>query len=206
MRFTGTLKSWNDERGFGFIEPDQGGQELFVHIKAFPSGTGRPALGQRLSFRVESVQGGKKRATEVQFPPLTRKAALTRRPRPRSPAPWTFPRLVVLPAFLVLYAYVTARWGFRPQMLLAYVFVSLAAFMAYAFDKSAAVAGRWRTPESTLHALALFGGWPGALLAQQLLHHKTAKAGFVVVFWTTVGMNIGLFVLWHSGALRTVLA
>ena len=35
MRFEGIIKSWNDERGFGFIEPSPGGQEIFVHIKAF---------------------------------------------------------------------------------------------------------------------------------------------------------------------------
>jgi uncharacterized membrane protein YsdA (DUF1294 family)/cold shock CspA family protein len=206
MRFTGTLKSWNDERGFGFIEPDQGGQELFVHIKAFPPGTGRPALGQKLSFKVESVEGGKKRATEVQYPPVARRAPAARGPRPETPAPWTLSRLLILPAFVALYAYVAVQWGFKPQVFLAYVVVSLAAFMMYAFDKSAAVAGRWRTPESTLHALALFGGWPGALLAQQLLRHKTAKAEFIVAFWATVGVNIALFVLWHSGALSAVLA
>ena len=44
MRFDGKLKSWNDDRGFGFIEPLQGGQEIFVHIKSF-----RPALDDRLS-------------------------------------------------------------------------------------------------------------------------------------------------------------
>jgi uncharacterized membrane protein YsdA (DUF1294 family)/cold shock CspA family protein len=206
MRFTGTLKSWNDERGFGFIEPDQGGQELFVHIKAFPPGTGRPAVGQLLSFEVELAQGGKKRATGVQYPPPSRKASVPRGPKPESPAPWTLPRMVILPAFVALYAYVAVRWGFKPQVLLVYVAISLAAFMLYAFDKSAAVAGRWRTPESTLHALALLGGWPGALLAQQLLRHKTAKPEFIVAFWATVGVNITLFVLWHSGVLGAVLA
>ena len=42
MRFEGYLKTWNDERGFGFIEPLAGGQEIFVHVKAFPGGVSRP--------------------------------------------------------------------------------------------------------------------------------------------------------------------
>lgn len=37
MRFEGTIKSWNDERGFGFIAPALGGDEVFIHIKAFTS-------------------------------------------------------------------------------------------------------------------------------------------------------------------------
>ena len=39
MQFSRTLKSWNDDCGFGFIEPTHGGQKIFVHIKAFPAGT-----------------------------------------------------------------------------------------------------------------------------------------------------------------------
>lgn len=206
MRFTGTLKSWNDERGFGFIAADQGGDEVFVHIKDFPPGTGRPVVGQRLSFEVEPAQGGKKRATQVQYPPRPRRASAARQAKPDSPAAWTLPRLVVLPAFAALYVYAAVRWGFKPQVLLVYGAASIAAFIMYAFDKSAAVAGRWRTPESTLHALAVFGGWPGALVAQQWFRHKTAKTEFIFAFWATVGANIALFVLWHYWALGAVFA
>ncbi len=72
MQFSGTLKSWNDDRGFGFIEATQGGQEIFVHIKAFPAGTGRPLVGQQLSFEVETTDNGKKRARSVQYPARAR--------------------------------------------------------------------------------------------------------------------------------------
>ena len=78
MRFTGTLKTWNDDRGFGFIEPTQGGQDLFVHIKEFPSGTGRPSPGQTLTFELEAGAQGRKRAIRVQYPPM---AKTGRRPR-----------------------------------------------------------------------------------------------------------------------------
>lgn len=51
-----------------------------------------------------------------------------------------------------------------------------------------------RTQESTLHGLSLIGGWPGALIAQQSLRHKTRKEEFRFVFWLTVVINIGVFV------------
>jgi len=65
------------------------------------------------------------------------------------------------------------------------------AFFAYAFDKSAALRNQWRTQESTLHLFALVGGWPGALAAQRLLRHKSAKASFQATFWVTVVLNCG---------------
>jgi uncharacterized membrane protein YsdA (DUF1294 family)/cold shock CspA family protein len=195
MRFTGTLKTWKDDRGFGFIEPDQGGQELFVHIKAFPAGTGRPAQGQRVTFEVEVGPNGKKRARSVQYPVPMRPA---RRPRVDAPARWSLVRVAALPAFLAVYAFVSVRWGFQPMIALAYGVVSLLALLVYALDKSAAVGGNWRTPESTLHLLSVAGGWPGALLAQQLLRHKTAKPEFVLVFWATVALNVTGLILWHA--------
>ncbi|OYT99953.1 MAG: DNA-binding protein [Burkholderiales bacterium PBB1] len=195
MRFTGTLKTWNDERGFGFIEPTQGGQELFVHIKAFPGGSGRPVQGQLLTFEVEVGPNGKKRAKSVRPPVSTRRA---KQRRVESTAPWTLPRKLALPFLVVVYAYVVLHWGFQPRVPLVYGGASLLALFVYAFDKSAAVSGRWRTPESTLHLLAVAGGWPGALLAQQMLRHKTTKAKFVVVFWATVALNLAGLVIWHA--------
>lgn len=200
MRFTGTLKTWNDERGFGFVEPEQGGQELFVHIKAFPAGSGRPAQGQRLTFEVEVGPNGKKRACAVQYPVRVRKSA-----RNESPASWTLPCVAAIPVFMAVYGYVVVRWGFQPLVLLLYIALSLVAFMAYAFDKSAAIGKRWRTSESTLHLFSLAGGWPGALVAQQLLRHKTSKEGFVAVFWLTVLLNVAAFVGWHAGLLSVLL-
>ena len=195
MRFTGILKTWKDDRGFGFIEPDQGGQELFVHIKSFPAGSGRPAEGQRLSFEVEVGPSGKKRAKSVQYPVPARRA---RAAKVESPARWTPARIAALPAFLAAYAFVSIRWGFQPMVALVYVVVSLLALLMYAFDKSAAVSGRRRTPENTLHLISVIGGWPGALLAQRLLRHKTAKREFVLVFWATVAVNVAGLVYWHA--------
>ena len=71
-----------------------------------------------------------------------------------------------------------------------YIAVSFITFLVYAFDKSKAKKGEWRTQESTLHLLGLIGGWPGAALAQEVLRHKSKKTKFRVVFWLTVVVNI----------------
>ncbi len=81
---------------------------------------------------------------------------------------------------------------------LACGFLSLVTYAVYALDKTAAGQGRRRVPERTLHLLALLGGWPGALLAQQRLRHKTSKTRFLLLFWLTVGINICTFILLAS--------
>lgn len=75
-----------------------------------------------------------------------------------------------------------------------YLAVSIVAFIAYALDKSAAKNNRWRTQERTLHLLGLLGGWPGALLAQRVLRHKSKKTAFLLVFWLTVLINCAALV------------
>ena len=42
-------------------------------------------------------------------------------------------------------------------------------------------------------------GWPGALLAQQVLRHKTSKTSFIAVFWLTILVNVVGFVALHAG-------
>jgi uncharacterized membrane protein YsdA (DUF1294 family) len=70
--------------------------------------------------------------------------------------------------------------------LAAYGIVSVLAFLLYWSDKRKARADNWRTPENVLHALEFAGGWPGALLAQQMFRHKTRKFSFQLVFWLIV--------------------
>jgi uncharacterized membrane protein YsdA (DUF1294 family) len=94
------------------------------------------------------------------------------------------------------------------NVLLAYAAMSSAAFVAYGLDKSAATAGRQRTPEATLHFLGLFCGWPGALLAQRMFRHKSRKREFQGTFWGTVVVNVGILIwLWSdagSGMVRNI--
>ncbi|KAF0866674.1 DUF1294 domain-containing protein [Pseudomonas sp. LD120] len=73
--------------------------------------------------------------------------------------------------------------------LAAYGAVSLLTFLLYWHDKRQARMQGQRTPENVLHALELAGGWPGALLAQQLLRHKTRKVSYQTLFWLIVALH-----------------
>jgi uncharacterized membrane protein YsdA (DUF1294 family) len=97
--------------------------------------------------------------------------------------------------FVAGYAAATLWWHLPAAVGLVYLVASIACFAAYAIDKSAARAKTRRTPERTLLLLGLAGGWPGGVLAQQWLRHKSAKTSFRVKFWATVALNAGAFVL-----------
>jgi uncharacterized membrane protein YsdA (DUF1294 family) len=97
-------------------------------------------------------------------------------------------------AFVSAYAVATLLWGVPAWVGFAYLVASVACFVAYAIDKAAARSRARRTPERTLLLLGLAGGWPGAVLAQQWLRHKSAKQSFQARFWLTVLVNAGVFV------------
>lgn len=194
MRFDGIIKSWNDDRGFGFIEPAAGGQEIFVHIKAFHGLRERPRLGQRVTFQVEVNPQGKKRAFKVELAVAVARPRATPRRRPSGSAQWGTASLFAIPAFLLVLALGFAM-GHPPRWLLwVYPALSVITFLVYGADKSAAERRGWRVAENTLHLLAVAGGWPGALVAQQVLRHKSAKAEFRAVFWLTVVVHIAAFI------------
>lgn len=77
-------------------------------------------------------------------------------------------------------------------LLALYAIASTVTFLAYAFDKAAAKNQQWRMRENTLHFCSLIGGWPGALVAQKLVRHKSSKLSFQVAFWSTVVLNLGI--------------
>ena len=104
---------------------------------------------------------------------------------------------MALAAFAIVYAGVAIVRGVPPWTHLLYAGASVLCFAFYAIDKSAARAGRDRISESMLLSLGFIGGWPGAIVAQQLFRHKTAKRTFRARFWASVVANIAIF-LWAA--------
>jgi cold shock CspA family protein len=90
-RLSGKLIGWNDDRGFGFIAPRDGGRELFVHISSFPRDGSRPTVGETLVYELGRGKDGKPQAVKVHRQALGNPSAYPRRQpqshrRTRSPA------------------------------------------------------------------------------------------------------------------------
>lgn len=121
-----------------------------------------------------------------------------------NPTQWGTVTLFAIPSFslVLLMGYLLEH----PPARLPWVYLglSLLTFLVYAADKSAARQGARRIPESTLHLLSLCGGWPGALVAQQLLRHKSSKQPFRAVFWVTVVLNVLAFIWLSSPYFRRI--
>lgn len=109
---------------------------------------------------------------------------------------WFVGSLLVLFSLYLSFCLFTGR--VHAAVLGVYLVASLVASLAYWIDKRAAENGTWRIAESTLHLLALLCGWPGALLAQRALRHKTSKASFQRAFVATVLLNTAGFIVFSS--------
>ena len=83
MRLTGILRSWNDDRGFGFIGPTHGGAELFVHISVFPRDGSRPVEGESLTYELGRGGNGKPQAVRVMRQAIGARAPMLRVHRTR---------------------------------------------------------------------------------------------------------------------------
>ncbi|GAA0816346.1 cold shock and DUF1294 domain-containing protein [Colwellia asteriadis] len=182
MRLTGKLLKWSEDKCFGFIVPNGGGDHVFIHKSAFSNKKRTPQVNDILTFSIAKDKQGRYCADKATFAGE----------KPASHAEKHVNKFSIYLAVLFLGAILVALiFGYLPiNLVLLYLGASTLCFVSYAHDKNKAKRGAWRTPESTLHLLALAGGWPGAAIAQQTLRHKSKKATFRFVFWLTVIINI----------------
>lgn len=201
MRYQGKITNWKDDRGFGFITPNGGGSQVFVHIKSLGNRQRRPVGNEIVTYELKIDPKGRAQADAVAF--VGERAPSEISPERRK----TF---LILPAIFLAFVAISVFAGELPfEVLWLYLIGSAVAFLAYAFDKSAAKNDQWRIQERTLHLFALVGGWPGAFVAQKLLRHKSRKQSFQVIFWATVVLNCGTLIWLFSpsgaSALRSFL-
>ncbi len=197
MRARGRVTRWNDDRGFGFITPDEGGRGVFVHVKAFRGGR-RPQVGDAVEFTVTTDDRGRPEATEVRpvdAGPRARPGhATSGPPAERQPSPPSTRGLVgaglTAVAALAALAVLVVTDALPAVLLLAQLGLCALSFALYAGDKTAARVGARRVPEAGLHLVDLLGGWPGGLVARHVLRHKTRKQPFQRNFWVTAALNV----------------
>lgn len=196
MRLVGRISDWNDARGYGFVAPHDGGNRSFVHIGALQFGSRRPVAGDLISYETAKDSRGRTNAINVRF---AGQRIETQQPTKH------VPRLLLGVAALA-FVILGSLFGAVPAVIpIGYVGLSFLSYFMYFRDKAAAGRNAQRTPESSLHLLDCLGGWPGALIAQQQFRHKTVKATFQTVFWSTVLVNVAA-VAWlvQSGLLRSL--
>lgn len=106
--------------------------------------------------------------------------------------------LAICPVILTYFLY---KEGLAPLALpILYIGCSIVAFLAYAHDKSCAETGEWRIPEGQLHMMEFVFGWPGAIIAQEELRHKSVKTEFRQMFMLASAANVACVgtALWIS--------
>ena len=187
MRYQGKISGWKDDQGFGFVCPKGGDQKAFVHIKAFLKYSSRPVDGDLITYELAKDEKNRYYAKNIQFVGETSSST-------------DYKKLSFLTTyfgllFLALLLLFSINKHISLNIFVYYILASVVTFFIYAMDKIASKNSSHRTSEKTLHMLSFAGGWPGAIIAQKLLSHKSKKETFQNAFWITALLNL-LTIAW----------
>lgn len=211
IRKKGKIINWNDDKGFGFILPSDSQKNIFVHIKSFSDRSVRPAEGQDVTYTIQKNDDGRDSAIKVSRSTdnLIRNRANNHHKKninPRNkrintnevqldikPVQSISPLYtVIILSFIAFLFHFTIVGKLPPFVMVIYIIMGILTYYIYSEDKDMAINNERRTSEQRLLALSFFGGWIGALIAQQKFRHKTQKISFQKSFWTTVFFNVML--------------
>jgi uncharacterized membrane protein YsdA (DUF1294 family)/cold shock CspA family protein len=205
----GQLTKWKDDRGFGFIQPVNGGREIFLHISAIKDATRRPRLGDTIYYQPVTNKDGKISACNAFILGARSKSGSPSSSPDKTISSSFFPvRDVLLLSILPLIGSIHFIWKTsNPIPIILYPAMSLLTFALYADDKSRAKREDWRTSEQMLHLSELAGGWLGGFIAQRKLRHKSIKSSYQIVFWAIVVLHLVFWLAWlvSGGTLLKVL-
>ena len=207
MRDQGRLVEWVDDKGYGFIQPNDSSKDrVFLHIKDFARQGPRPITGCALEYVVQLDGQGRYKAKQVTY----LKASQTQKKSHQQPKPQKNksannlqPMQIACVTYIVIIALMTISGVLNSMVLLFISIINALTYWMYAQDKEAAQSGNRRVPENTLHTLAFLGGWPAAWLAQQRLRHKTQKQPYRKIYICTIAFNI-LLIGWLISPFNTL--
>ena len=104
--------------------------------------------------------------------------------------------------YLLLLSAATGSFFTSNPLVMWFVLINVLTMAIYGADKMAARKGMRRVPEATLLAFGVTGGWPGAILGQQIFRHKTQKQPFKTYFMLSVVVSIAaMAAIYHFSAL-----
>lgn len=191
----GIICSWNEKKGFGFIKPELSNiHQYFFHVSKVHSARQAIKLNAQVTFDIEKTN----KMTKQRDPKLAAKNVVI---IGASTATATLKLIAIYSGLPML---LLSKWlWFAPLVFAYYCLISLITFFSYALDKSKALQGQWRIPESTLHLLELLGGWPGAMAAQRVFRHKIRKTSYQITFWLIVCVHLIVTIdaLWLNNTL-----
>lgn len=84
----GVLKTWKEDRGFGFITPDNVGRDVFIHISAFGETDRRPVPGDIIYYQVARDKQGKFRAVNASIEGVNAQNSKTNSPKRKPALKW----------------------------------------------------------------------------------------------------------------------
>ncbi|MBP8293543.1 MAG: DUF1294 domain-containing protein [Caldilineaceae bacterium] len=185
----GEIIRFDPAKGFGFIKVAGQEKDIFIH-QSEVNGGARLRDGMQVEFETQSTAKGL-RAVNVRVAGAAAPAQVRR----SDANPYTLFSIVAIGIVVAVGAllYFLFGWFWLLNYLIA---INLAAFGLYGYDKSAAQAGGLRVPERVLHGLELFGGTPGAFIAQRVFHHKTRKVSYRIVFWLIFAVQVAVIAWW----------
>ena len=211
IRKKGKIIKWNDDKGFGFILPTDSQKNIFVHIKSFSDKSVRPTEGQDVTYTVQINKDGRDSAIKVSRATDHIVKNRTSRNRNKNINPMykrintnntqldlksahSIPLLhiIIILSFVAFLFHFSIEGKLPPLVIGIYIAMGIMTYFIYSEDKDMAINNERRISEKRLLTLSLFGGWIGALIAQQKFRHKTKKISFQMNFWTTVFFNIML--------------
>ena len=205
MRQKGLLSKWNDDKGFGFILPNDSKKTIFVHIKSFTDRNVRPVENQKVTYTLEKNDKGYaainvSRTTDNPIRSktnihrklvqkhTTKKQILTKEISTSNVSLISMFFIGGFVFFILHFSIIENK--LPPITIMSYLLISILTYFMYQIDKNKAINNEYRISEKSLLILSLLGGWAGAPIAQQKFRHKNKKISFQIFFWLAIFVNI----------------